>query len=82
MYKAVNGMTPNYIQELIEVKEIPYNIRDLSRTILPKSNSTTYGLKSRKHEGNKISNRLSADIKTSESLAIFKLKINKWQSRF
>ncbi len=45
VYKAVNGMTPNYIQELFEVKEIPYNLKDLTRTIIPKSNSTTYGLK-------------------------------------
>ncbi len=52
--------------------EIPYNQRDPSRTIIPKSNSTTYGLKSPNHEGN----RLSVDIKTSESLAIFMRKIN------
>ncbi len=44
----------------------------------PKSNSTTYGLKSFKHDGNKIRNQLSVDIKTSENLAIFKIKINKW----
>ncbi len=75
-------MTPNYIQELFEVKEIPYNLRDPTRTIIPKSNSTTCGLKSLKHEGNKIWNRLSVDIKTSESLAIYKIKINKWQQRF
>ncbi len=68
VYKAVNGMTPNYMQELFEVKEIPYNLRDPTRTIIPKSNSTTYGLKSLKHEGNKIWNRLSVDIKTWESL--------------
>ncbi len=77
VYKAVNGMTPNYIQELFEVTEIPYNLRDPTRTFIPKSNSTTYGLKSLKHEGNKIWNRLSVDIKTSDSLDIFKIKINK-----
>ncbi len=27
VYKAFYGMTPNYIQELFEVKEIPYNLR-------------------------------------------------------
>ncbi len=74
MYKAVNGMTPNYIQELFEVKEISYNLRDPTKTIIPKSNSTTYGLKSLKHERNKIWNRWSVDIKTMESLAIFKIK--------
>ncbi len=82
VYKAVNGMTPNYIQELFEVKEIPYYLRDPTKTIIPKFNSTTYGLKSHKYEGNKILNRFQVDIKTSESLAIFKIKINKWQSRF
>ncbi len=46
VYKAVNSMTPNYIEELFEVKEILYNIRDLTRTIIPKYNSITYGLKS------------------------------------
>ncbi len=49
VYKVVNGMTPNYLQELFEVKEILYNLRDPTRTIIPKSNSTTYGLKSLKH---------------------------------
>ncbi len=29
VYKSVNGMTPNYIQELFEVKELPYNLRGL-----------------------------------------------------
>ncbi len=82
VYNAVNGMTPNYIQELFEVKEIPYNLTDPTRIIIPKSNSTTYGLKSLKHEGNKIWNRFSVDIKPSESLAIFKIKKKKWQPRF
>ncbi len=70
--KAVNGMTPNYIQELFEVKEIPYNLKDPTRTIMLKSNSTTYVLKSLQHEGNKIWNRLIVDLKTSESLAILR----------
>ncbi len=53
VYKEVNGMTPNFTQELFEVKWIPYNLRDPTRTIIHKSNSSTYGLKSLKHKGNK-----------------------------
>ncbi len=84
VYKAVNRMTPNYTLEYFEVKEIPYNLRDPIRTIIPKSNSTftIYGLKSPQHEGNKIQNQLPVDIKTSESIAIFKIIINKLQPRF
>ncbi len=66
VYKTVNGMTSNYIHELFEVKEIPHNLRGPTRTIIPKSNYTTYILKSLKHEGNKIWNRLSIDIKASK----------------
>ncbi len=57
MYKAVNGMTPNYTQELFDVKEITYNLRDPTRTIIPKSKSTTSGLISLEHEVNKMWNR-------------------------
>ncbi len=71
LYTSVNGMTPNYIQELFEGKEIPYNLRDPTRTIVPKSYSTTYGLKSFKHQANKILNRFSVDIKTLKSLSYF-----------
>ncbi len=63
-----------YIQ-LFEVKKIPYILQDPTRTIIPKSNSTIYCLKSLTHEGNKIWNRLSVDIKTSERLVIFMIKI-------
>ncbi len=77
VYKAVNGMTPNYIQELFEVKEIPYNLRNPTRTIIPKSNSTIYVLNSLTHQGNKIWNRLNIREKS-----YFKIKINKWQPRF
>ncbi len=34
--KAVNGTIPNYIHELFEVKEIPYNLGNPTRTIIPK----------------------------------------------
>ncbi len=34
VYKAVNGMTPNYIQELFEVNVILYNLRNPTRTII------------------------------------------------
>ncbi len=53
--------TDGRIHTLMEVFTqwwIRYKLRDPSRTIIPKSNSTTYGLISLKHDGNKIWNRL------------------------
>ncbi len=36
IYKAVNKLTPIYIQELFEIKELVYNLRDPIRTKVPK----------------------------------------------
>ncbi len=36
VYKAVNKLTPIYIQELFEIKELVYNLRDPTRTKVPK----------------------------------------------
>ncbi len=57
VYKAVNKLTPIYIQELFEIKELVYNLRDPIRTKVPKCLSVTYGLKSLRFLGNKIWNK-------------------------
>ncbi len=48
-------------------------------TKLPKCSSVTYDLKSLRFLGNKIWNSLPINIKMSESLCSFKIKIAKWQ---
>ncbi len=36
VYKTVNKLTPIYIKELFEIKELIYNLRDPMRTKVPK----------------------------------------------
>ncbi len=79
VYKAVNKRTPIYIQELFEIKELVYNLRDPIRTKVPKCSSVTYGLKYLRFLGNKIWNSLPINIKMSEKLCSFKNKIAQWQ---
>ncbi len=79
VYKAVNKHSPIYIQELFEIKDLVYNLRDRIRTKVPKCSSVTYGLKSLRFLGNKIWNSLPINIKMSESLCSFKNKIAKCQ---
>ncbi len=80
VYKALNNLSPIYIQELFEIKDLVYNLRDPIRTKVPKCSSVTYGLKSLRFLGNKIWNSLLINnIKMSESLCSFKKKIAKWQ---
>ncbi len=42
VYKAVNKLTPIYIQELFEIKELVYNWIDPIRTKVPKCSNVTY----------------------------------------
>ncbi len=79
VYEAVIKRTPIYIQELFEIKELVYNLRDPIRTKVPKCSSVTYGLKSLRFPGNKIWNSLPINIKMSENFCSFKKKIAKWQ---
>ncbi len=68
VYKAVNKLTPIYIQELFEIKEQVYNLRDPIRTKVPKCSSVNYGLKSLRFLGNKIWNSQPINIKMSENV--------------
>ncbi len=79
VYKTVNKLTPTYIQEVFEIKDLVYNLRDLIRTKVPKCSRVIYCLKSLRFLGNKIWNSLPINIKMSESLCYFKNKIAKWQ---
>ncbi len=58
VYKAVNNLSPIYIQDLFEIKDLVYNLRDPIRTKVPKCSSVTYGLKSQRFLGNNIWNSL------------------------
>ncbi len=79
VYKALNNLSPIYIQELFEIKDLVYNLRDPIRSKVPKCSSLTYDLKSLRFLGNKIWNSLPINIKMSESIFSFKKMLAKWQ---
>ncbi len=79
IYKAVNKFSPIYIQELFEIKDLVYNVRDPIRTKVSKCASVTYGLKSLRFLGNMIWNSLPINIKMSESLCSFRKKIQAYK---
>ncbi len=82
VYKSIHQMTPTYIQEIFNIKIIPYDLRDPCRTVMPNAKTTTHGPKSLTYEGNRIWNSLPVHIKGAESLGIFKDRISKWQPKF
>ena len=77
-YKAVNTMSPTYINTLIDIRENTYNLRNNSRAEICHKRTSNHGLKSFRHIGSVLWNDLPNNIKSSSSLQIFKSSINKW----
>ncbi len=59
-------MTPIYIQEMLNIKVNPYDLRDPSRTVKPKAKTSL------PYKGNHILNSLPVHIKGAESPGILK----------
>jgi hypothetical protein len=75
VYKALNGMAPQYITDLLSFKpEGNYHLRsdDYSLLKIPKTNSKTLGDRSFKHAAPLIWNSLPLNIRWCETVNCFK----------
>ena len=63
VYKCVNNMNPQYLNEMFTLKKCTYDLRDNSLLERPAARLTKYGLKSFKSYGAKIWNLLPATYK-------------------
>ncbi len=79
VYKAMNNIGPDYVKDIFNVKENPYNMRNTRPLIQPNYNTVTYGRNSIKYKGAMIWNKLPNDIKEALSLKQFKNMIKKWE---
>ncbi len=77
VYKALHGLSPLYIQNLVNEKMLPYNLRVRKIIIQPKCNRTTHGLNSLTYQGAKLWNSLPEHIKTVKSVSKFQILIAK-----
>ena len=78
VFKCVNKLNPEYLNEMFTMKKCPYNFRDTSILERSKSNTTRYGLKSFRNYGAKIWNLLPNNCKSAVSLDDFKNMIKSW----
>jgi hypothetical protein len=78
MYKVRKKTAPEYIREIFDTRENPYNLRDNDSFDLPQFNTITYGRKSFKYYGAKLWTNIPTEIKQSVSLSTFKRKIEIW----
>ena len=76
VYKALNGMAPIYLSDLIKIKSKPRSLRSNSRFLLdiPKVSLKSAGCRAFSHAGPTLFNELPENIKTSNTLDVFKGK--------
>ena len=77
VYKALNGITPPYISELVELKPASrYNLSNTDDTLLLSNPSfksrITLGDRSFKYAGRKLWHELPRDIRYANTVHIFK----------
>ncbi len=71
VFKALQDISPPYIQDLFRVKDVPCNLRASMIVIQPKCQSTTHGLNSLTYQGAKLWNSLPEHIKGTETVGQF-----------
>ena len=79
IYKPLNGLNPNYMNEIFVKSSFRYSSRRPHDLIVPRVNQTKFGLKSIQYEGAKLWNHIPNSIKSAENLEIFKKLIKSWQ---
>ena len=67
-----NGSAPTSISELLTARNSNYNLRGDAILILPKVNSTKYGIKSWRYQTARLRNTISNNLRNTDSYRSFK----------
>ena len=78
VYKCFRGINPSYMNDIFQPKTSSYSLRDPFLLKQPKFSTKTYGYRSFGYFGSKLWNQLPVEIKSSNSLPIFKNRLTKW----
>ena len=70
IFKAVNGMLPEYISDLFVVRNNMKNVRDTNKLVVLRKDTTTFGLKSTSFIGAKVWNSLPDELRSTKVLGI------------
>ena len=74
--RSIMHLNPQFIWSYFEEKPMPYNLRDGSKLVLPKTKSSRFGISSLRFRGSLLWNNLPVSVKNCKSLNVFKLELN------
>ena len=72
VYLALNNAAPSYISDLFTERQTSISLRGKRRLVVPRVNTTNYGLHSFRYHASKLWNLLPDNVRVSTSLAAFK----------
>ena len=78
IFRIRNNMAPEFLNEIFQERTLQYNLRRRNPFHIRRVNSVYNGTESLSFLGPKIWNLVPEEIKTSETVDIFKNKIKKW----
>ena len=80
VFKIINKMSPEYINDLVEIKTSTYNFRAEKQAEVPRVNTTRYGLRSFRSEAARVWNSLPNEMRVAESYPQFRRLVHSWDS--
>ncbi len=75
VYKAINGMSPDFVQDLFVIKANVHDLMDNNKMKLYKFKTMTYGKHSIKYVAGILWNSINVDIKNTDNVNVFKRKV-------
>ena len=75
VFKSIMHLNQQFMWSYFEEKPMPYNLRDGSKLVLPKTKSSHFGINSVRFRGSLLWNNLPVSVKSCQSLNEFKLEL-------
>ena len=71
VFTLIMHLNPQFMLSYFEEEPIPYNLRDSSKLVLPKTQSSRFGINSLRFRGSLLWNNLPVSVKNCQSLIVF-----------
>lgn len=78
MFKILNGLSPDYLQDLFSIRTTKYNVRNLEMKLNLAKPNTNYLKKSFSYSAASLWNNLPNNLRTIESVRSFKKEVNRF----
>ena len=78
VYKVVNNTGPCFLNEVFNVKDIVYNLRNEIPLLIPSFKTKTYGYNSIRYQGAKVWNQLPGHIQNVNTYNEFRSLVMAW----